>query len=403
MGLFTKRARPEAAPAVVRPPRYGLLLVDDEIFNLTALAALLEDDYLVFTATSGAEALAVLERPELAGRIQVIVSDQRMPGISGVTLLGQAQQRWPGLKRILLTGYTDIESIIAAINEAAIYKYLRKPVDSHEVRLTVRRAVEVWQLEQDHDALLTQLRQALSHLRVLDADKLEFLRYLDHEMNTPLNWMGATQVLDRSQFSPDVGEVLGYVDQGHARLKSLVATVLRYFQLAGMGRVPATADVDLPLLLAQRLEAQRPDGVEVERRLPPTLLLRSEPRLLTDVLDHLLENALTHARRIAAPAVAVCLETAGAEVLLTVHNSGPGLAAAELPELFRPFRYGSDHGEQGFGISLAMAQAGAMALGGELDALSDGGDSGVTLRLRLPLRAADPTAGSGIPAVLPGE
>jgi signal transduction histidine kinase len=385
MSLFKKRPGLEPRQAAARPPRYGLLLVDDEMFNLTTLAALLEDEYAVFTATSGVDALSLLADPAKAAQIQAIVSDQRMPGMNGVELLSEVSSRYPGMKRVLLTGYTDIEAIIAAINEAAIYKYLRKPVDSHELRLTLRRALECWQLEQDKSVLVEELGQAMERLRLLDADKLEFLRYLDHEMNTPLNWMGATQVLDRNQFSPDVREILGFVDQGQGRLKALVTTVLRYFQLASLGRVTPTATIDLTVMLAEKVSAHSRHcfGVGVELRQPPTVHLLSHDGLLGELLDHLLENALAHARRSDQPQVTISVEDAVDAVAVTIHNTGRGLDADELAQLFRPFRYGSDHGEHGFGISLATARAASLALGAELDAISEGKGSGVSLRLRL--------------------
>ena len=387
MGLFRKRPAPVPAGQAQRPPRYGLLLVDDELFNLTTLAGLLEEDYTVLTAGSAAEALRLLADPALARQIQVIISDQRMPAMSGIDLLSRVRTQHPAIKRILLTGYTDVDAIIGAINEAAIYKYLRKPVDSQELRLTLSRALESWQLEQDHQTLLADLRRALDRLAVLDADKLAFLRYLDHEMHTPLNWMGAAQVLDRQQFSPEQHELLSYIDQGQERLRALVAAVLRYFQVAALTPQPPTARVDVTVLLYELGTASRQQHPQVQLRmeLPPTLTINSQSELLTEIIEHLLENAFTHASRAPQPEVAVRLVSLGSQLELTVHNSGEGLPAAALEQIFRPFRYGSDHGEEGFGMSLATAQALSLALGGELVAHSLGSGAGVALQLRLPV------------------
>lgn len=395
MGLFRKRPSPEMAGLTPRLPRYGLLLVDDELFNLTTLAALLEDEYMVLTASTGGEALRLLADPAIARQVQVVISDQRMPAMSGVELLALVRARHPTIKRILLTGYTDVDAIIGAINEAAIYKYLRKPVDSQELRLTLSRALESWQLEQDHLTLLHDLQQALERLALLDADKLEFLRYLDHEMRTPLNWVGAAQVLDRQQFSPEQRELLGFIDQGQARLRALVTAVLRYFQVAALvAPQPATAQVDLPVLLHELGASYRRHFPEVELRLelPTTLTIACHGGLLREALDHLLENAFTHASHAEQPEVVVRLLQVLGQLELTVHNSGTGLGEPLLDQLFRPFRYGSEHGEQGFGISLATARAISLALGGDLMAHSVGGSAGVAMLLRLPLGGAAPQA-----------
>lgn len=389
MGLFNKKARQTDNPALMAP-RYGLLLVDDEMFNLTTLAGLLEDEYKVMTAASGAEALKLLADPAQAAQIQVIISDQRMPGMSGVELLTEAQKQAPAIKRVLLTGYTDVEAIVSAINDASVYKYVRKPVDSHELRLTLARALESWQLEQDHSALLEQLRQALEKISLLDADKLEFLRYLAHEMNTPLNWLSVTQVVDREELAEDLQEIMGFVDSGQERLRRLVEAVLRYFQVAALDTAPGHDQVDLPVLLRERLAAHC-GSVTTTLRQPETLTLQSDAALLGELLDHLLENACTHASLEAQPTVTVTLEAlpqGGA--ILQVHNSGAGLEPERLASLFRPFRYGSDHGERGFGISLATAKALSVALGGALQADCAGAEAGITISLQLP--AATPPA-----------
>lgn len=397
MGLFDKRER--ATEVVARPPRYGVLLVDDEILNLTSLASLLEDDYRVHIASSANDALNLLNDTEIASSIHIIVSDQRMPGMSGVELLARTRALRPDAKRLLLTGYTDIDAIVGAINEAAIYKYLRKPIDSQELRLTLARACEAWQLEQDNQGLLKELKQAFEKLALLDADKMAFLRYLAHEMNTPLNWLSAAQVIDRSVLSEETLEMLTFVDQGQDRLRGLIGAVLRYFQAAGLELRPYHEQVDLSVVLAQQVAGvQREHGQVVLVRLeqPVTLTLENDAALITEILEHLLENAVTHARRAngsAVPEVRVQVQRQDREVLVSVHNSGDGLEDKMLGQLFQPFFFcGSSHGAEGFGLSLATARALAIALGGDLQADSAQGN-GLTLNLRLPLVLARRTPG----------
>jgi len=95
-------------------PQATVLLVDDEIRSLEALQRTLEDDFTLFTASSADEALAILE----SEFIQVIVTDQRMPDMTGVALLRRVRERHPQVVRIILSGYTDNADIIAAVNEA---------------------------------------------------------------------------------------------------------------------------------------------------------------------------------------------------------------------------------------------------------------------------------------------
>lgn len=389
MGLFDQRQRSNELPE--RAPRYGILLVDDEILNLTSLASLLEDDYHVHIASNANDALQMLADPAFAAGIHLIVSDQRMPGMTGVELLAHTRQLKPDAKRLLLTGYTDIDAIVGAINEAAIYKYLRKPVDSQELKLTLQRACEAWQMEQDNHGLLAQLRLAFDQLRLLDADKMAFLRYLAHEMNTPLNWLSAAQIIDRSDLSEESSEMLSFVDQGQDRLRGLISAVLRYFQAAGLELHPHREKLDLSVLLAQQLstlQQQHGDTVMIRLDQPATLTMESDAALVAEILEHVLENAISHAERAEGPTaeVRIQVELRDKQVRVEVFNSGADLDGAGLGQLFQPFQFcGSSHSAEGFGLSLATARALAVALGGDLDATSgQAGRAGVCLRLQLP-------------------
>lgn len=134
--------------------KYSILVVDDEPDNLLLLERVLRREYNVFSANSGAEALEFLESMD----VDMIISDQRMPNMTGAELLGQAYLRNPDQVRILLTAYSDVKDIIAAINAGHIYQYLGKPWDPDELKLAVRRALESYQLTLDNRRLLADYR-----------------------------------------------------------------------------------------------------------------------------------------------------------------------------------------------------------------------------------------------------
>lgn len=133
-----------------------VLVVDDEPSILSALRRLLAmASYRVLTAESGAAALEVLG----ANEVDLIISDMRMPGMSGADLLSKAQALYPDTVRILLTGYSDIESVVRAINEGGIYRYLSKPWDEHDLLLTLKQAFEQQRLRKETARLLTLTQQ----------------------------------------------------------------------------------------------------------------------------------------------------------------------------------------------------------------------------------------------------
>lgn len=139
------------------PHRRTLLLVDDEEAILSSLKRLFRrDGYHVLTATSGTQGLALLAQQP----VDVILSDQRMPGMTGIEFLREARRLYPGTVRITLSGYTDLQSIIEAVNEGAVYKFLTKPWDDDLLRNHVAQAFEQCELAAENLRLGDAVRQA---------------------------------------------------------------------------------------------------------------------------------------------------------------------------------------------------------------------------------------------------
>jgi len=138
-----------------------VLVVDDEPRSLEAIRRNLEEDFRILTATSADEARGLLERNE----VSVILCDQRMPGTSGVQFLKEARERWPDTVRIILSGYTDSQDIIAGINDAGIYQYLLKPWVPDHLLATVAGAAEARHLQMQTQRLNLELRTSTPVLR----------------------------------------------------------------------------------------------------------------------------------------------------------------------------------------------------------------------------------------------
>jgi response regulator RpfG family c-di-GMP phosphodiesterase len=117
---------------------YKLLIVDDELPNVRLLERLFREDYFCLTASSGKEALNLIEQHDVA----VLITDQRMPHMTGIELLKRSADSRPHMVRILLTGYTDIEALVEAINCGLVYTYVSKPWNNEDLKLRVSRAVQ---------------------------------------------------------------------------------------------------------------------------------------------------------------------------------------------------------------------------------------------------------------------
>jgi len=140
--------------------RYPILVVDDEQDNLDAFRFNFRKTFDILTATSGPEALAILAEKDVA----VVVTDQRMPKMTGVELLREVRQRTPETVGIILTAFTDVDVLIEAINLGQVYRYITKPWDAKEVRGVLQYAIERFHLQRENKKLEAQLAEYTGYL-----------------------------------------------------------------------------------------------------------------------------------------------------------------------------------------------------------------------------------------------
>ena len=141
----------------------NVLYIDDEPHNLTSFKASFRRNFNIYTVEEAAEARKILESKE----VHVILSDQRMPKMTGIEFFESILEDFPEPIRILVTGYTDINAVIDAINRGQVYKYLTKPWSEDDIRHAIEKAYEVYRLRKENEELTNKL---------LDAnEKLEFL------------------------------------------------------------------------------------------------------------------------------------------------------------------------------------------------------------------------------------
>jgi response regulator RpfG family c-di-GMP phosphodiesterase len=167
----------EADPETVMNPderRHTLLIVDDEPALLQSLRHQFCREYRVLTAENGRDALDLLGREE----VHTILTDQRMPGMTGDAFLAQARHVKPDAVRMLFTGYADIQAVIGAVNEGRIFRYILKPWDPTELEGIVRQAVEHHDLKVDRKRLIAELKEANENLmrvnrELTDANELK--------------------------------------------------------------------------------------------------------------------------------------------------------------------------------------------------------------------------------------
>jgi DNA-binding NtrC family response regulator len=141
----------------------GVLYVDDEINNLNSFKAAFRRDFEIFTAISAKEGRKILDSQEIG----VIITDQRMPGMTGIEFLESILPVYPDTIRILLTGFSDINAVMDAINRGQVYKYLVKPWQNDELKMYIENALEIFSLRKENKDLAHKLQTAYAELEAI--------------------------------------------------------------------------------------------------------------------------------------------------------------------------------------------------------------------------------------------
>ena len=184
---------------------YKLLIVDDEMPNIRLLERLFQHEYHCLTASSGEEAMSLLDQHEVA----VIITDQRMPQMTGIELLKRSADRRPHMVRILLTGYTDLDALVEAVNCGLVYMYVSKPWNNDDLKLRVGRAVEAYENNKRQHSLAANNERLTSRVKEM---RLGFVRAIAGilQMQDPYLFSHAVRV---SEFACLLGEKLGLSEQ----------------------------------------------------------------------------------------------------------------------------------------------------------------------------------------------
>lgn len=143
--------------------KINILYVDDEQNNLVSFKATFRMKYNIHTAISGDEAIKILKN----NPIEIIITDQRMPNMTGVEFLQSILGDFPDPIRILLTGYADLNAVVDSINKGKIFHYLTKPWNEEELEMTIKRAYDVYSLKKEETELTEKLGVTNAQLEFL--------------------------------------------------------------------------------------------------------------------------------------------------------------------------------------------------------------------------------------------
>jgi signal transduction histidine kinase len=369
---------------------HTVLAVDDEPANQRAVRRVLAEDHHVVVASSGAEALQVMAREPIA----LVISDHRMPGMTGAAFLAETVHRHPEVIRIVLTGYPEVEVLVEAINRGHVYHFLTKPWQPHELRQVVRRGLERWDAAAERLRLLQEIRAACGRAEREAAQRARLLVLAAHELGTPLHLLLNALALLRDSGLPAAAAAWLAVAERAADWLAAGAAQLHTGGRAETRRlvVQPRAVALRPLVDAALAAIAAASGRALRLGATGDADAVADPHWIASALAALLTNAVRCTPD--GGAVAVAVTRAGDAVEIAVRDTGIGIAAEHLAHVFEPFSaaggdlllHGSGRyafGARGLGLGLATVRAIAEAHGGAV-AVESALGRGSCFRLRLP-------------------
>jgi signal transduction histidine kinase len=365
-----------------------ILVVDDEPRGVELLSRCLRGLGETSTATSGDEAWAQAS----VGGFDLVVSDQRMPGGSGVELLTRVAERHPHTGRILITGYTDLESTIDAINRGRIHAYLTKPCAPEDLQLTARSVLERVRLARDNERLVS-LAEAQG--RVVDSERLaaigRLVAMVVHDLRTPLSLVrsAASELLRGGGAEPETREELSREVIGEVERLQRMCEELLEATRAGEGRArPREEQLDdvVESALARVVEDASRCGIEVVTDLASGAIMPIDEDRLRRALQNLFVNALEAMPEGGSLRVA-SLADADA-VWLSIADTGVGIPGEIIDSVFEPFVTAGK--ARGTGLGLAIVKKVVEDHGGTI-AVDKPEGGGTAFQIRFPrTRPCDP-------------
>ena len=324
-----------------------LLIVDDEIRVLDVLVKTFESDYSIYKATNGLDALEILKKSS----VQVIITDERMPKMGGMSFLKSAREILPNTVNIILTAYTDLSVAIDAINSGIVYRYLVKPWDTEELRITIRQAFERFDLFNDNKLLTQELLQKNLELqkklvelketqeKLLRTEKLAVVGQLTasigHELRNPLSRIKTAAALLKNEIkdpSSETDELLKIVDNEVMISTKIINDLLDFSR----ERKPNLKPTNLNEVIINTLKRMRfPEDISIDQELDPSIpQLNLDDGQIQQILINLIMNSIQATDN--GGKIYVRTIRSAASVDLIIKDTGCGIPQENLDKIFEP-------------------------------------------------------------------
>lgn len=336
-----------------------LLVVDDEENILKAIRRQLHKKFTVQTAIGAQEAFAILRE----NRIDVVLSDHQMPGITGTEFLAQVRREFPNTVRLMLTGYADVNTVIAAINDGRVEQYIQKPWDAGQLERIISDSYEVLEIRTTNERLVSELGVALKAEKRFSQLQSDFITLVSHEFRTPLTLIMSSAQIVRShgaRLEPErIEDKLDQIVAQVQHMKSLLEEVIAIgtYEQGIRKFKPETMDICQQFqaciaLIKPSLSGKHTIVTDIPEHCSDFV---GDAYLITEIVTELITNALKFSTNAGTIICKIHVDSTQAEI--SIADEGPGILEKDLEHIFTPFVKGENADfVHGIGLGLAIVR-----------------------------------------------
>lgn len=340
-----------------------VLYLDDEDNNLRSFKAAFRRDYQVYTANNTEDAFSIIKTQNP----HVIFSDQRMPVTSGVDFFNAVRQVFPEPVRILITGYTDVNDIIEAINKGNIYRYITKPWNESDITVAIENAYDLYLTRRELDDKIAALEKANQELN-------RFVYSVSHDLRAPIaSVLGLIKVAEIDiNDHPVAQSIFKKIDQSTIKLDLLVNNIIDYYKnskATGHLELINVADLVDDIIGNLHLDATS-SGFDLEKVIDQKANFVGDAFRIRIILSHLISNAAKFKKPTQSKAkVKLHFEITELKVKIVVSDEGMGILNEHMEQIFKMF-FKRKEELAGSGLGLYIVKEALSKMGGQIDVKS---------------------------------
>lgn len=339
--------------------KIGILYIDDNEYNLTAFKANFRKEYKIFIANSADEGYSILS--ENKEEIQIVFADYKMPKINGVNFFENIITQYPDTIRILITGHTDIEGVIDAINKGQIYRYIRKPWDEDEIRNTITNAFEIYNTRK-------QLKNKSEELQKSFEELDRFVYSASHDLRAPLmSILGLVKVAKLD--SKETNNIyMDMIEKSVHKLDVFIKNIIDYHRNKNIEQIYDFVNFDK--LIHDTLENfeyynEKPN-IEFRINAEQNIEFKSDIPRLKIIFNNLISNAIKYQKKDKPDQyISIDAKIIGGRAIIKVEDNGIGIQQEHIENIFQMY-FRATNDNAGSGIGLYIVKEAVSKLSGEI-------------------------------------